>query len=74
MAKILLNDEEIIDIVQLASRQEIANNTEEKIDSVEAEIIKRMSEKSLNWYINNIVPVVGRPILKKKWSEIRNKN
>lgn len=72
MAKVIFDDEDLIDIVQLSARQEISDNTGESFDKVEADIVKRMSDKALDWYLNHIIPVVGRPILKKKWDKIRN--
>lgn len=73
MAKITFDDKDIIDIVQLGARQEISDNTGESFDKVEADIVKRMSDKALDWYLTHIVPMVGRSILKKKWDKIRGK-
>ena len=69
----IFTDDELVDIVQLGSRQEISDATGESFDKIEADIVKRMTDKSLDWYLNHIVPIVGRPILKEKWDNIRSK-
>lgn len=72
MSKPDLEDIDIINIVQLAAKKESAEALGESEEKIEKEIIKRMSEKALNWYLNNIVPVVGRQNTKAKWEKIRN--
>ena len=72
MSKPDLEDIDIINIVQLAAKKESAEALGESEEKIEKEIIKRMSEKALNWYLNNIVPVAGRPNTKAKWEKIRN--
>lgn len=74
MAKIILNDEDIIDIVQLSARQETADISQEDVDSIEEEIVSRMSDEALNWYINHIIPIAGRKSIQEKWNKIRDKN
>ena len=74
MAKIILEDEDIIDIVQLSARQETADISGEKVDNVEKEIVSRMSDKALDWYLNHIIPMAGRKFTKEKWNKIRNKS
>lgn len=71
MSKLDLEDIDIINIVQLAARKESAEVTGESEDEIEKEIVKRMSDKALNWYLHHIVPVVGRPYMKEKWDIIR---
>lgn len=71
MSKPDLEDVDIINIVQLAARKESAEVTGESEDEIEKQIIKRMSDKALDWYLHNIVPVVGRPYMKEKWEKIR---
>lgn len=74
MAKIVLEDEDIVDIIQLASRQETAEISGEDIDNVESEIVSRMSNEAIEWYINHIIPMAGRKFTREKWDKIRGKN
>lgn len=74
MAKIVLEDEDIVDIIQLASRQETAEISGEDIDNVESEIVSRMSDEAIEWYINHIIPMVGRKFTREKWDKIRGEN
>lgn len=74
MAKNIFDDKEIVDMIQLGSRHQVSENVGEDVDQVEKEIVQRMSDKSLNWYLSHMVPISGRPILKKKWSKFREKS
>ena len=74
MAKIVLEDEDIIDIVQLSARQETADISGEKVDDVEKEIVLRMSDEALDWYLSHIIPVSGRKFTQEKWNKIRGKS
>jgi hypothetical protein len=74
MAKIVLDDQDILDIVQLASRQETAEVSGEDIDNIEEGIVSRMSDEALSWYITHIIPIAGRKFTQEKWSKFRNKN
>lgn len=56
MAKVDLDDIDIIDIVQLASCSEIPMS-EEQIKNWNKTIMSRMSDKAEDWYIHNIIPV-----------------
>lgn len=56
MAKVDLDDIDIIDIVQLASCSEIPMS-EEQIKNWNKTIMSRMSDKAEDQYIHNIIPV-----------------
>ena len=64
MSKPDLEDVDIINIAQLWAA--VATD-----DPYQKEIMTRMSDKALDWYLHNIVPVVGRPYIKEKWEKIR---
>lgn len=74
MAKVILEDEDIIDIVQLSDRQETAGISGEKVDNIEKEIVSRMSDEALDWYLNHIIPMAGRKFTQEKWNKIRGKS
>ena len=56
MAKVNLDDSDIIDIVQLASCSKVPMS-EEQIKNWNKTIMARMSDKAEDWYIHNIIPV-----------------
>lgn len=68
MGKIIMDDEDIVNIAQLAARKNTANAIGESSDTLEKQIVMRMSDKALNWYLQNLIPAVGRPQMKEKWT------
>ena len=64
MGKVIMDDVDIINIAQLCA-------TVAQDDPYQKEIMKRMSDKAVDWYIHNLVPVVGRPTIKYQFEEIR---
>ena len=64
MGKVIMDDIDIINIAQLWA-------TVAQDDPYQKEIMKRMSDKAVDWYIHNLVPVVGRPTIKYQFEEIR---
>lgn len=72
MAKVDLDDTDIVDIVQLASCVSVPM-TEEQMQNWNKDIMARMSDKAENWYINNIIPVVGRPYIKDKFDKAKGR-
>ena len=71
MGKVIMDDVDIVNIAQLAARSNTANVTGEKTETIEKQIVMRMSDKALDWYLHNLIPVVGRPQMKEKWTEWR---
>ena len=71
MGKVIMDDADIINIAQLTAKHGISNVTGEKVENIEKQIVMRMSDRALDWYLKNMVPVVGRPILKDKWAKWR---
>ena len=71
MSKVIMDDVDIVNIAQLAARKNTASEIGENSETLEREIVKRMSDKALNWYLHNLIPMVGRPQTKKKWTEWR---
>ena len=72
MSNTNLNDDDIIDIVQLASRVNVPM-TEEQIKNWNKTIMARMSDKAENWYINHIIPVSGRPYIKEEFNKAKGR-
>lgn len=64
MSRVDLEDVDVINIAQLWA-------TVAQDDPYQKEIMKRMSDKAVDWYIHNLVPVVGRPTIKYQFGEIR---
>lgn len=67
-----LDDIDIIDIVQLASRVQVPM-TEEQMQNWNKTIMTRMSDKAEDWYIKHIIPVVGRPYIKDKFNKAKGR-
>jgi len=64
MSKPDLENVDIINIAQLWAA--VATD-----DPYQKEIMARMSDKAIDWYIHNLVPVVGRPTIKYQFEEIK---
>lgn len=71
MGKIILDDIDIVNIAQLAARNNTANATGKNVETIEKQIVTRMSDKALDWYLKNLIPAVGRPQMKEKWTKWR---
>lgn len=64
MSKVIMDDVDIVNLIQLGASREVN-------DRYQKDIVKRMSDKAINWYIQNMVPVVGRKTVKAQFDEIR---
>ena len=72
MAKSNLDDIDIINIVQLASCSTVPMS-EEQIKTWNKTIMARMSDEAEDWYIQNIIPVVGRQHYKKLFNQAKGR-
>ena len=64
MAKVIMDDVDIVNIAQLCLA--VQND-----DPFQKEIVRRMSDRAADWYIRNMVPTVGRPKVKARFEEFR---
>jgi len=71
MGKVIMDDVDIVNIAQLAARKSTAEVTGQNSETLEREIVMRMSDRALDWYLSNLIPIVGRPQTKQKWAEWR---